>query len=350
VADDRANIKDFYGNVYQVMLIGYEKLTLLQKTDALAQANFDLIVCDEGHKLKSAGSKSAQAIRQLKTKRRILLTGTPMQNDLLEFFVMIDFCNPGLLGTAATFKKAFEVPILRARQPEASEHEKEKGAARSAELSRLTEQFILRRTADILSSYLPAKTELVLFCKPTPLQVKLHKQLVEAPATLEGCLRSTAMQLKCITTLRKIANAPSLLAAASDDVFVQSIQPLVATPQAQQSGKLAVLEQMLRLLQPTGEKVVLVSQYTQTLDVLQALLGKLNLTSCRLDGSTATKKRQEYVDKFNRSDARTCFAFLLSAKSGGCGLNLIGASRLILYDTDWKYVELFLVYSANIQS
>ncbi|ORY82616.1 SNF2 family N-terminal domain-domain-containing protein [Protomyces lactucae-debilis] len=337
VVDTSANLNDFcHGHVYQVMLIGYEKLTLLQKTDALAQAHFDLVVCDEGHKLKSAGSKSAQAIRQLKTKRRILLTGTPMQNDLLEFFVMIDFCNPGLLGTASTFKKTFEGPILKARQPEASEHDKEKGAARSAELARLTEQFILRRTADILSKYLPAKTELVLFCKPTPLQVQLHKQLVEAPATLEGCLKSTALQLKCITTLRKIANAPCLLAAESEDSFIQSVQSLVTTPQARQSGKLAVLEQMLRLLQPTGEKIVLVSQFTQTLDLLQELLGRLNLTSCRLDGSTATKKRQEIVDRFNRSDARSCFAFLLSAKSGGCGLNLVGASRLVLYDTDWN--------------
>lgn len=133
-------MRDFVcGKVYQVMIIGYEKLRLVQETDELKNANFDLIVCDEGHKLKSANNKSAQAIKLLKTSRRIILSGTPIQNDLGEFFVMIDFVNPGLLGSYQTFKKEFENPIMKARQPEATKKDKEKGALRSAELSRLTE-------------------------------------------------------------------------------------------------------------------------------------------------------------------------------------------------------------------
>lgn len=140
MVDSKANLRDFLcGRVYQVMIIGYEKLRLLQETDELKSASFDIIICDEGHKLKSANNKAAQAIRSLKTTRRIILSGTPIQNDLGEFFVMIDFVNPGLLGSYQTFKKEFENPILRARMPDATKKEKEKGAARSTELSRLTD-------------------------------------------------------------------------------------------------------------------------------------------------------------------------------------------------------------------
>lgn len=140
VVDSKANLRDFlYGKVYQVMIIGYEKLRLVQETEELKNANFDVIICDEGHKLKSANNKAAQAIKSLNTTRRIILSGTPIQNDLGEFFVMIDFVNPGLLGTYATFRKEFENPILKARAPDATKKDKEKGAARSVELSRLTD-------------------------------------------------------------------------------------------------------------------------------------------------------------------------------------------------------------------
>ena len=121
------------------MIIGYEKLRLLQEADELKDANFDIIICDEGHKLKSANNRAAQAIKSLKSTRRIILSGTPIQNDLGEFFVMIDFVNPGLLGTYQSFKKEFENPILKARLPDASKKDKELGMSRSAELAKLTE-------------------------------------------------------------------------------------------------------------------------------------------------------------------------------------------------------------------
>ncbi|CCG83171.1 putative DsDNA-dependent ATPase [Taphrina deformans PYCC 5710] len=356
VVDSKANLRDFlYGKVYQVMIIGYEKLRLVQETDELKNANFDVIICDEGHKLKSANNKAAQAIKSLKTTRRIVLSGTPIQNDLGEFYVMIDFVNPGLLGTYATFKKEFENPILKARSPDATKKDKEKGAARSAELSRLTDLFILRRTSDLLSGYLPAKTEYVVFCKPTALQIKLHEQLLSMPAAKQ-CLggQNAAFQLCGITHLRKISNSPGLLSDTvsertkssstltspyyqEDDSFLASVQQLArATSASKQSGKLLVLERFLGALRHTKEKIVIVSQFTQTLQILQGLLDSMSLTYCRLDGGTATSKRQSMVESFNRSPASTCFAFLLSAKSGGCGLNLIGASRLVLFDSDWN--------------
>jgi DNA repair and recombination protein RAD54B len=119
--------------------------------------NFDLVICDEGHRLKTQGNKSAKAIHSFQTTRRILLTGTPIQNDLGEFWTMVDFVNPGLLETYATFKKAFEMPIVKSRQPGAKKKDIELGKGRSEALSKLTGMFVLRRTSEILSQYLPMK-------------------------------------------------------------------------------------------------------------------------------------------------------------------------------------------------
>src|SRR5436305_4103075 len=154
------------------MIIGYEKFRTVQselkKNDCI-----DIVIADEGHRLKTAQNKSAQAIKSLDTTRRIILSGTPIQNDLAEFFVMVDFVNPGILGTYKMFKKEFEEPIVKSRQPEATSSDIEKGSAKSEELAELTKMFILRRTAHILSKYLPSKTEYVLFCKPTMVQTQL---------------------------------------------------------------------------------------------------------------------------------------------------------------------------------
>lgn len=220
--------------------------------------------------------------------------------------------------------------------------------------------FILRRTSDLLTGYLPPKSEYVVFCKPTDLQVTLHERLLNTPA-VEQCLggHNSAFQLKGIMHLRKICNSPSLLSLENKvgtevagerkssyfqdspvDGYLNTVQDLLKSrAAAKQSGKLLVLEKFLLELQKTGEKIVLVSQFTTTLTVIQDLLDAHNMTYCRLDGSTASNKRQSMVDQFNRLPAAKCFAFLLSTKSGGCGLNLIGASRLVLFDTDWKYVS-----------
>lgn len=115
------------------------------------------MICDEAHRLKTQGNKSATAIKSLATTRRVLLTGTPIQNDLSEFYTMVDFVNPGLLGNLAQFKKIFEMPIVRARQPNARKEVIELGRERSDELSLLTGMFMLRRTSEILAKYLPKK-------------------------------------------------------------------------------------------------------------------------------------------------------------------------------------------------
>jgi DNA repair and recombination protein RAD54B len=137
------------------MLLNYEKCVKISAE--LAKMSFDLIICDEGHRLKSQANKSAKVIKSLQTPRRILLTGTPIQNDLGEFFTMVDFVNPGLLNTYPVFKKLYETPMVKARQPGAGKKVTELGKGRSEALSALTGMFVLRRTSEILSAYLPMK-------------------------------------------------------------------------------------------------------------------------------------------------------------------------------------------------
>jgi len=330
------------GKAYNVMIIGYEMLRVVQ--DELKKGSIDIVIADEGHRLKTANNKAMQAIQSLNTERRIILSGTPLQNDLGEFFTAIDFVNPGLLGNRSAFKRGFEGPIMRSRQPDASESELEKGEARWKELVALTSQFMIRRTAEVLSKYLPPKTEHIVFCKPTLAQAAAYRGILSSPI-FAVALGNTDMALQLINVLKKICNSPALLKSKKDaddtpSEMLQSLLPLIpphVLNSNASSTKLRVLDSLVhRIYTKTEEKVVIVSNYTQTLDMIERLLTSLSYSYLRLDGSTPAKNRQTLVEKFNKSSKATSFAFLLSAKSGGVGLNLIGASRIVLFDIDWN--------------
>jgi DNA repair and recombination protein RAD54B len=342
--DKRKRLTDFtMGKAYNVMVVGYEKLRTVQENLSRG-AGVDIIIADEGHRLKTLQNKSGQAIQSLNTTKRIILSGTPIQNDLREFFATVDLVNPGVLGTFKAFVKEFEGPIVRSRQPEATRKDIEKGEARSEELRELTSKFILRRTADILAKYLPPKTEYVLFCNPTSTQANIYRNVLASPV-FQCAIGNPESALQLITTLKKLCNSPSLLSsknqeAASDTItaLLSSLSPnLLRSFSPSSSAKIRVLDQLLHNLRTTtSEKIVLVSHYTSTLTLLATLLTSLSLPFLRLDGSTPAQKRQSLVEDFNRLPASACFAFLLSAKAGGTGLNLVGASRLVLFDVDWN--------------
>ncbi|KAF3481235.1 DNA repair and recombination protein RAD54 [Arthroderma uncinatum] len=313
VADGkRTRLSDFtMGRSYSVMIIGYERIRSVQE-QLTKGSGIDIVIADEGHRLKTVQNKSAQAIQSLNTTRRVILSGTPIQNELSEFFAMVDFVNPALLGTFKSFMKEFESPIVGARQPNAPRKAIEKGKARSEELAELTSPFILRRTADILSKHLPPKTEYILFCNPTPAQGNLYRHVLSSPL-FQSVLRNSESALQLITLLKKVCNSPSLLKPKVED------------------GKVAdtSMNAFISSLPPNIQRCLSAASSAN-------LLTSLDLPFLRLDGSTPATKRQALVDDFNRSQPSSCFAFLLSAKAGGTGLNLIGASRLILFDVDWN--------------
>ncbi|EDV23259.1 uncharacterized protein TRIADDRAFT_27976, partial [Trichoplax adhaerens] len=348
---------------YPLMIISYEMF--VRSCDTLKGIKFDLLICDEGHRLKNSSNKTFALISSVQTRRRVLVTGTPIQNDLQEFYAIVEFCNPGILGSEAAFRRIYEDPIAKSRLPGCNKKEKNLGESRAIELSRLTKLFCLRRTQEVIIHHLPPKVEYVIFCRTAPLQVLIYRHLLSSRLFKE-CISAVesnyCRHFMCINALRKVCNEPNLIYEAVKDAEshliddeigksieeehtllyagIQSLYPPNYSPDTfttEHSGKLAVLSNLLDWIYQNSpkEKVVVVSNFTRTLDVLQKMCKSKNYRYVRLDGSTPTSKRHTIVENFNSSYSKT-FVFLLSSKAGGTGLNLIGASRLVLYDIDWN--------------
>ncbi|KAG0717924.1 DNA repair and recombination protein RAD54B [Chionoecetes opilio] len=345
---DQQNKVEQYASLQHmpVMIISYEMF--LRSSEVVEKLGFDLIVCDEAHRLKNPAIKTTHLLASLPCKRRILVTGTPIQNDLQELFALVDFANPGVLGTQSSFRHIYEEPIVACQQPNTPNTEKELGASRASQLNRITSLFILRRTQDIINKYLPPKAEFVVLCQPSESQQAMYSEVVGC-RSLRRCFTTLEPgdHLSAILALRKLCNHPALLAVKDGaDVKQSDLAKEIASfipshikageYDEADSGKLAVVSCMLWALREAGqEKIVLVSNYTTTLDMLAALCARYDYPYLRLDGSTPSSKRQRLVDSFN-SKHSTDFVFLLSAKAGGVGLNLVGASRILLYDIDWN--------------
>ncbi|ORY58816.1 DNA repair protein rhp54 [Pseudomassariella vexata] len=327
-----------------VIIVSYETLRL--NVEELKHTQIGLMLCDEGHRLKNGDSQTFSALNSLNVSRRVILSGTPIQNDLSEYFALISFANPDLLGTRQDFRKKFELPILRGRDADASELDRKKGDESTAELLSIVNRFIIRRTNDILSKYLPVKYEHVVFCNLAPFQLDLYNYFITSP-DIQALLRGKGSQpLKAIGMLKKLCNHPDLLNLSEDLPGSEQYWPDDYVPKEARgrdrdvkpwySGKMQVLDRMLaRIRQDTNDKIVLISNYTQTLDLFERLCRSRTYGCLRLDGTMNVSKRQKLVDKFNDPDGDE-FVFLLSSKAGGCGLNLIGANRLVLFDPDWN--------------
>ncbi|BGP40059.1 DNA-dependent ATPase protein rad54 [Rhodotorula kratochvilovae] len=325
-----------------VVIVSYEKLRTL--TDELGEAEVGLLLADEGHRLKNSENLTYTALNKINCRRRVILTGTPIQNDLDEYFSLLNFCNPGYLGTKQEFHKQFELPILKGRDGDASDKQKERGDEAMKALSVKVNKFIIRRTNDLLSKYLPVKYEHVVFCALSPFQLALYRFFMASP-TMKALLRGKESQpLKAITILRKLCNHPDLLNFDEDLPGAEEAFPEGYDPRDRRrgldpvlSGKMAVLDRFLtKMRAETNDKIVLISNFTTTLDLFQKLCDNKRFGWLRLDGTMTVNKRQKLVDQFNDPDSDKT-VFLLSSKAGGCGINLIGANRLILFDPGFVY-------------
>lgn len=327
-----------------VIIVSYETLRL--NVDVLKHTKIGLLFCDEGHCLKNSDSNTFSALNSLNVSRRVILTGTPIQNDLTEYFSLTSFANPDLLGSRLEFRKRFEIPILRGRDADASEADRKRGDECTTELLGVVNKFLIRRTNDILSKYLPVKYEHVVFCNLAPFQLDLYNYFITSP-DIQALLRGKGSQpLKAINILKKLCNHPDLLTLTEDLPGSEACYPPRYVPKEVRgrdrevnpefSGKMQVLDRMLaRIHQDTNDKIVLISNYTSTLDLFERLCRSRQYGCLRLDGTMNVNKRQKLVDRFNDPDGDE-FVFLLSSKAGGCGINLIGANRLVLFDPDWN--------------
>lgn len=337
-------------NIIQpVMIVSYETLRTLGPS--LAGCQIGLLLADEGHRLKNSDSLTYTALNALNVQRRVILTGTPIQNDLSEYFSLLSFANPKFLGSKNDFRKNFELAIIRGRDSEATDREKEECQKKLKELGNQVTKFIIRRTNDLLSKYLPVKYEHVVFCGLSELQLSLYRLFITSPE-IKKLLRGTGSQpLKAINILKKLCNHPELLDLPKDLEGCDHLIPegfsgagasnssrggKTQAVRCDWGGKFLVLERFLHHLHhTTNDKIVLISNYTQTLDLFERLCRNKKYGYFRLDGTMTIAKRQKLVDSFNNPEGKE-FIFLLSSKAGGCGINLIGANRLILFDPDWN--------------
>lgn len=349
--------------VKPVLIISYE--TLRRNVQELNNCPVGLLLADEGHRLKNCDSLTYTALNNINCSRRIILSGTPIQNDLTEYFALLNFANPGLLGTRLQFRKNFEVPILLSRDAYATDKEIEHGKQQLIKLSEIVSKFIIRRTNDILSKYLPCKYEHVIFVNLKPIQLKLYSKLLssrdmkkmikmnEQSTALDDASASNSSSsgsngtgntpLRAIGTLKKLCNHPNLLDWEKElgvdnipDELLESNGSNRRNVNTEWSGKFSILDRFLHKIHAeSDDKIVIISNYTQTLDLIEKMCRYKRYGVVRLDGTMTINKRQKLVDRFNNPEGQE-FIFLLSSKAGGCGINLIGANRLILMDPDWN--------------
>lgn len=236
-------------------------------------------------------------------KKRILLSGTPIQNDLQEFFALIDFVNPGILGSSYEFKNYYENPIVASQCPHAPNSVVILGTERASELNEKTKYFVLRRTQDTINKYLPSKHELIVFCRLSDEQEHLYSQVTDAWFNKTVLPNNSIPHLTVITILKKICNHPDLFYNEKNDFTnVNKIfyaKDCKSTSRNTYCGKISVVQTFIRNLKETDEKLVLISYYTQTLNLLETICTTENVQFLRLDGSTPSSSRSKIIEQFN---------------------------------------------------
>ena len=207
---------------------------------------------------------------------------------------MVDIVNPGILGSFSSFKRIYDNPISRGNDQDSSCTEKDLGKERSEELFRITSEFVLRRTAATISDFLPNKIEVVLFLKPNKLQISLYQQvLCSQSPMIENKENDFPDTLSCIMTLRKISNSPELVLKDENNELIVNLKKdqwnLLKT-----GSKIDTLKLFLAHFKALDEKVVIVSSFTQMLDLVQILCEENEYSLKRLDGKTNAQLRPKY--------------------------------------------------------
>ena len=306
-----------------ILLTTYEQVKLRQ--DLLLRERWGYCVLDEGHKIRNPDTLVALACKQLRTPRRLLMTGAPIQNRLSEIWSLFDFVFPGKLGTLPVFQEQFAVPIQMGGYSRASKLQVSTAYRCAVVLRDLINPYLLRRRKSDVNVALPPKHEHVLFAPLVPEQLEAYRAYVESEE-VRDILDGKFQVLAGITRLRKICNHVDLL--QNDFAGL----PDFGAPA--RSGKLQVLSKILPEWARQGHRALVFSQTRQMLDVIELLARNLGLKFLRMDGTTPLRRRSELIDAFN--DDPSVEAFLLTTKVGGLGVNLTAADRVLIFDPDWN--------------
>lgn len=295
----------------------------------LIPVDWQYAILDEGHKIRNPNTAITIYCKELRTPNRIILSGTPMQNNLIELWSLFDFVFPMRLGTLVSFRNQFEIPIRQGGYANASNLQVQTAFKCAETLKDAISPYLLQRFKVDVAADLPKKSEQVLFCRLTKLQRSAYEQFL-ASNDFDAIMGGKRQVLYGVDILRKICNHPDL-----QDHKHLSIKSSYDYGQPSKSGKMQVVGSLLELWKETGHKTLLFAQHRIMLDILEKYVRSMQgMRYRRMDGNTPIHARQSMVDEFN-TDA-DLHVFLLTTKVGGLGINLTGADRVIIFDPDWN--------------
>jgi SNF2 family DNA or RNA helicase len=290
--------------------------TATRDIDELAGHRWNRVVLDEAQAVKNSLSRAAKAVRRLEAEHRVALTGTPVENRLAELWSIMDFLNPGLLGSAELFRTRYAIPVERYGQTEPAQR-----------LRAITRPYLLRRlkTDPTIIDDLPEKIEIKQYCQLTTEQAALYQSIVDDMLqkieNTQGIERRGNV-LAAMAKLKQVCNHPAQL--------LHDRSPIGA-----RSGKVIRLEEILEEILAAGDRVLCFTQFTEFAEMLMPhLAARLRQDVLYLHGGTPQRRRDEMVARFQSGDGPSIF--LLSLKAGGIGLNLTAANHVIHLDRWWN--------------
>ncbi|CAO3680362.1 unnamed protein product [Umbelopsis ramanniana] len=306
---------------FEVCITSYE-MCLMEKSH-FRKISWQYIIIDEAHRIKNENSMLSQIVRAFNSKNRLLITGTPLQNNLHELWALLNFLLPDVFSSSEDFDEWFE---------------KQGGDQKKVveQLHKVLRPFLLRRIkADVEKSLLPKK-EINVYVGMSAMQRKWYQKLLEKDIdAVNGAgglnkREGKTRLLNIVMQLRKCCNHPYLFDGAEPGPPFTTDQHIVDN-----SGKMVVLDKLLSRMKAQGSRVLLFSQMSRVLDILEDYCWWRGYEYCRIDGQTSQEDRIDAIDEYNKPDSSK-FIFLLTTRAGGLGINLTSADIVVLFDSDWN--------------
>nr|XP_017227158.1 PREDICTED: ISWI chromatin-remodeling complex ATPase CHR11-like [Daucus carota subsp. sativus] len=290
----------------------------IKEKSALRQFSWRYIIIDEAHRIKNENSILSKTMRLFNTNFRLLVTGTPLQNNLHELWSLLNFLLPEIFSSSETFDEWFGI---------SGENDQEEVVQ---QLHKVLCPFLLRRLKSDVEKGLPPKKETILKVGKSQMQKQYYKALLQKDLDVVNAGGERKRLLNIAMQLRKCCNHPYLFQGAEPGPPYTTGDHLVTN-----SGKMVLLDKLLPKLKERDSRVLIFSQMTRLLDILEDYLMYRGYLYCRIDGNTGGDDRDASVDAFNKPGSEK-FVFLLSTRAGGLGINLATADIVILYDSDWN--------------
>ncbi|TID21205.1 hypothetical protein CANINC_003485 [Pichia inconspicua] len=320
---------------FDVLISSYE--IVIREKAALRKIDWQYIVVDEAHRLKNEDSLLSQIIRMFHSKNRLLITGTPLQNNLHELWALLNFLLPDIFNDSTTFDEWFSKDDGDENVENGVTENNEKGEESDKvvqQLRQVLQPFLLRRIKNDVEKSLLPKQELNVYVGMTPMQRRWYQSILEkdidAVNGANGKKESKTRLLNIVMQLRKCCNHPYLFEGAEPGPPYTTDEHLVYNSQ-----KMLVLDKLLKRLREQGSRVLIFSQMSRMLDILEDYAAFREWGYCRIDGQTEHVDRIAAIDEYNKPGSDK-FLFLLTTRAGGLGINLTSADVVVLYDSDWN--------------